>query len=233
MKSLLILSLLPSFVLGSYVDKKDIMGKEPRRLLVLCFLGGVVSTVTTLLVERLMSGLFNFEGLRDSTLGLFLYCLIYVALVEEGCKYFYLKNNTWKNKEYNHIYDAIVYSVFTSLGFATVENLLYVFSDGGGIITALIRAVISVPGHAFFAIFMGYYYGLAKQAELNNNRKLMKNNLLYALLVPVFLHGFFDFCLYMNSIVVFILFLCFVIFLYISSFKTVKRLSSITRNFEE
>ena len=121
-----------------------------------------------------------------------------------------------------------MYSVFVSLGFATLENIMYVFE--GGIGTALLRAVLSVPGHVFFGVFMGYYYGLAKQASINGNQKLVKHNLYHSLLLPVLLHGTFNFLLMTQNVTMVLFYLVFIVFLYIQAVKRIRRFSNIKIN---
>ena len=155
---LLILSVLPAVVLGIIIYKNDKLEKEPSGLLAKLFMGGIGAIGLTTLISFI--GVYIL-GIPEEFIGLpiwalALYSYLFIALTEEFSKWFFVKTITWNNKEFNHIYDAIVYSVFVSLGFATLENIMYVFE--GGIGTALLRAVLSVPGHVFFGVFMGYYY---------------------------------------------------------------------------
>ena len=78
---------------------------------------------------------------------------IFVGLIEEGSKFFFLYRFTWKDKAFNYRFDGIVYAVFVSLGFAALENVFYVFNYGTGV--ALQRALLTIPGHMSFAVYMG------------------------------------------------------------------------------
>lgn len=227
MQLLLFISVLPSIILGWYIYKNDRLEKEPKSLLIKLLFGGVGSVILTLVISGFILAFFpmfeSYEGL--DTFELFIYAFIVVALVEEFSKWIFLKLITWKNKEFGHIYDAIVYAVFVSLGFATLENILYVLN--GGLATGLMRAVLSVPGHAFFGVFMGYYYGIAKKHEIVNEKSKSLKHLFFSILIPVILHGIFDFCLMSGSIKLFIVYLLFVIGLYIYAFMTVKKVASV------
>lgn len=227
---LLILSVLPAVVLGIIIYKNDKLEKEPSGLLAKLFMGGIGAIGLTTLISFI--GVYIL-GIPEEFIGLpiwalALYSYLFVALTEEFSKWFFVKTITWNNKEFNHIYDAIVYSVFVSLGFATLENIMYVFE--GGIGTALLRAVLSVPGHVFFGVFMGYYYGLAKQASINGNQKLVKHNLYHSLLLPVLLHGTFNFLLMTQNVTMVLFYLVFVVFLYIQAIKRIRRFSNIKIN---
>ena len=115
--------------------------------------------------------------------------MLVVAPAEELGKFLVLRLITWKNKHFNYSYDAIVYAVFVSLGFAALENVGYVFSNGIG--TALMRMFTAVPGHACFAVFMGYFYSKAKYASLTKDKKCVLHIIL-SMLVPIVIHGIYD-----------------------------------------
>ena len=85
---------------------------------------------------------------------------IVAALTEEGMKFLAFYFFFWKNRNFNERFDGIVYAVYISLGFAGIENILYVFT--GGYSVGVIRALTAVPAHALFGIVMGYYFGMAK-----------------------------------------------------------------------
>jgi RsiW-degrading membrane proteinase PrsW (M82 family) len=116
---------------------------------------------------------------------------------EELCKLLLLAFVVWRSRHFNEYFDGIVYAVFLSLGFAGVENLLYVFGQETMMLsmtTAVVRAAVSVPGHFLFAVAMGYYLALAK---FEPAKRLL--NLIKAFLVPVMLHGAFDTLLMLSS----------------------------------
>ena len=226
MKFLLMLAVLPSIVLGWIIWKNDKVEKEPGGLLVGLFFSGIGSIIVTLLLSPFVYMLPMCNPETGNTLiELFFGVFIGVALVEEFSKWIFVKLITWKNKEFTHIYDAVVYAVFVSLGFATLENILYVVD--GGLVTALIRAILAVPLHTFCGVFMGYYYGLAKQSEINNNKKLVTRNLFLSLLVPILIHGFYDYCLFTGNPILVVLFYIFVILIYIFAFRRIIKLSKI------
>src|SRR4029450_10832400 len=62
--------------------------------------------------------------------------------------------------EFDEPLDGVVYGVAVALGFATLENFLFVARLGLGV--AWMRALFAVPAHALFGATMGYYAGRAK-----------------------------------------------------------------------
>lgn len=112
--------------------------------------------------------------------------------------------------------------MFISLGFAAAENILYVSGEGLGV--AIMRGVMSVPGHAIDAVFMGYFFAMAKKQSFLNKGK-EKQMLILALIVPTLLHGFYDFCLSTDSIVWIGIFAAYEVCITIGAFILVNRLS--------
>ena len=145
------------------------------------------------------------------------------ALVEEGGKYFALKRITWRSREFDYVFDGIVYAVVASLGFATIENVLYLLD--GNLSTAIMRAVFSVPGHAIYGVFMGSFYGLAKRFDSTGHPRKCRANLRHALWVPVLIHGFYDFCLSSKDSRLICVFFVFEIVVTILAFRRVRKFS--------
>ena len=228
---LLLLAVLPSIILGYIVYKNDKIEKEPTKLLVKLFLGGILSIVITLIITGLEYILFPNIGELEKInyITQFIYCFIGIAVIEEFSKWIILRSYTWNSKEFKHLYDAIVYACFVSLGFATLENILYVLQNGLG--TALIRAIISVPGHFFFAVFMGIYYGLARKCYTYKDMEGYKKNIALSVLIPTLLHTAFDFCLLSENMLFLLIFLGMMIALYIISFGKLFFIADIKENF--
>ena len=220
---LTLLSVLPSIVLFIFVWKKDKIEKEPPKLLLKLFLFGALTTVSAMILGEIFT-VITLEFIYEDTLTFAIIDnFILTALIEEGGKYFVLKKCTWKHKAFNYTFDGVIYAVCASLGFATLENILYVVGDG--LSTAILRALLAVPGHVIDALYMGCYYGIAKYEEALGNTKQSKSNLKKALLVPVLIHGFYDFCLSDESGLFLIVFLVFEIIITIKAVKKLKSLS--------
>ncbi len=177
---LIAMAVIPAALLMRYVYKCDRLDKESPRLLGKLVLMGIISTLIAYVIEVV----------TEDIGGLAIQCLI-IGFAEEGAKYALLRYKTWREPEFNCQYDAVVYAVFVSLGFALWENIRYVLSYG--FTTALIRAVTAVPGHACFGVFMGIWYGLAKRHDLSGNRESAKSCLVLALVLPALTHALYDY----------------------------------------
>lgn len=220
----LIIALLPIIAIAIYIYGKD-KNKEPKQLLFKLFLAGLVSTTITLVLTILLGiiiPIINVEKATELTgISLFIHTFIGVGLIEELSKWLMTYIISFNNKEFDELYDIIIYSVFVSLGFAGLENLLYV--SEGGLVTAIFRALLSVPGHACLGIFMGYYLGLAKISELKKDNFAKIKNILLSLIIPTILHGIYDYCLLSRSIISIIIFFLFIFILYIQSYKKINK----------
>ncbi len=137
---------------------------------------------------------------------------------EELFKFLALYFLIWKNPNFNEKFDGIVYAVFVSLGFAGVENVMYVAS--GGVSVALTRSLTAVPAHALFGITMGYYIGIAHLDPQKRNAFLRK-----AFFVPFLLHGIYDFILLSEEALLLLFFVPFMVALYFSAFRRMKVIS--------
>ena len=129
---LFILAVLPIALICRYVYTKD-SEKEPTSLLVGLFVSGISSCLLVFIINIILELLIPFFGYdtdQMSALELAIYIFIGVALVEEGCKWIFAKAIGFNNKNFDQPYDIIVYTTFISLGFAALENILYVMSYG-------------------------------------------------------------------------------------------------------
>ncbi len=222
---LLIISILPVILLGLYIYEKD-SEKEPKVLLLKLFSSGFLAAIMVLSFNLLISKFFpNFMSEENAGfLELFLMTFLGVALVEEFSKWLMIVVVGYKSKEFDQLYDIIVYSVFVALGFAMLENIFYVFSSDNGMVLGFSRAILSVPGHVGFGIFMGVFLGFAKINEEEN--KLMSFlYMILAILVPTLLHTVYNFCLMTDKYGFFIVFIAFVLALYIGAIIEVDRVS--------
>ncbi len=199
MSRLLSLALLPAAVLLAYIYYKDTIEKEPWKLLIKLFLAGALCAVPAALLEELGAHLIS--GVKNEWMYNGLYAFLVVAVAEEGCKFAFLCA-TWRSESFDYRYDAMVYAVCVSLGFAALENILYVFRYGFA--TGLFRAFTSVPGHCFFGVFMGHWFGRAKYARFYGLPN-MGGMLALSAIVPILLHGFYDYCCFMSDRFVFVL----------------------------
>jgi len=214
-------AILPALFLMRYIYRKDTVEKEPPGMLISLVFLGVAAALVAIVLESIGKNIISAYFAEDSQAYVIVTAFLGVAVVEEGAKFFFLKRRTWKDPNFNYRFDGIVYAVFVSLGFAAFENISYVM--GYGLTTAVVRAVLAIPAHMGFAVFMGVFYGRAKLcADMGNNtRKTL--NLWAGYLTAVLLHGFYDACAMIGSVLSTALFAAFVILMYVVVIRLVKK----------
>ena len=189
--TLLISSIAPALLIMFLIYKHD-LEKEPIQMLVKAFFGGVLSIFIALAIA-LPLGLFE-SAFPSGILRSFYTAFFCAGIPEEFAKWLIFYWLIKKAPHFDQYYDGILYAIFISMGFALVENILYVMEGGLGV--AVMRAVLSVPGHMLFVIPMGYYLSLSKF----ESGKEAANHRILSLVLPMLLHGTFDFILmYMNA----------------------------------
>lgn len=225
------LATIPAIVLLFYIYKKDKKEKEPMSMLIKLFIFGIISVIPILIVETILDLGVEILTTPGSVAYALLDGFIVAALSEEFFKRFFLKSGSFKNPNFNCMFDGVVYAVFVSMGFAIFENVLYVMDGGIGV--AIMRMLTSLPGHATFGVYMGYYYSKAKMYQVRGDVSNMKKNLKLSLIVPILIHGFYDFLLMMDesavgaglSTLAYITWFAFIIVLYIFTFTFVNKAS--------
>lgn len=191
---LLALSIAPVIFLLVFIYRQDKYEKEPLGLLLLAFLGGMVAIPVDLTLVTIIDTVFYSETVFYSA-------FIEAGLCEEFSKFIILFLLIWWNKNFNEHMDGIVYAAFVGLGFACIENVMYVMQAAdtdfsAGISTGIVRALLSVPGHFLFAVVMGYFFSMAKFSEHGRFGFLLSS-----LLVAATVHGLFDWLLMISDFI--------------------------------
>lgn len=191
---MLVAALLPAVLLWLYVWKKDPQ-KEPTSWLVKATLLGVALCIPVAILEMgIETVLFGVDGVPTNLADITIMAFFVAAIPEESFKLLALWLILRKNPFFDEHFDGIVYAVCIGLGFAAMENVLYVFNDEEWVTVAIGRALLAVPGHYAFAILMGFYYSIYHFVDKSPKIAVC------VLLVPVLAHGIYD-SLAMSSIV--------------------------------
>lgn len=237
-------ALVPALVLGIYIYIKDRSDKEPLSLLMMLFGLGALMCIPAAYTEGALLPIIDKFFLNADFMAMpiihhFVYYFVGVALVEEFFKWIALYKSTNNSTDFNSLFDGVIYAVFISLGFAAYENINYAVSYGWN--TALARAVTAVPAHMFFGVFMGYYYSLyhirkmahdleseyekAGYIEIAGEPISYNRELKRSIVVPVLIHGLYDFVCTIPTFFASISFIVFLAALYFVSFRRIKNFS--------
>ena len=154
---LLLLAIAPAVFWLWYFYRKDRYEPEPLSWVLLIYILGIAVTIPVALIE----------GVMGAVLPEFLIVVLVAPVVEELGKYLVVRKTVYESAEFDEPVDGIVYASAAGLGFATLENVVYVFSalETSMVLalgTGLVRAVLSVPGHVLFSAMWGYSLGKAR-----------------------------------------------------------------------
>ncbi|MGF7060542.1 PrsW family intramembrane metalloprotease [Brassicibacter mesophilus] len=208
---LFIIAITPAISIAYAVYLSDRYDREPISLLFKTFALGALSVIPTIVVERILNGINIFPGI----LGIAFTSFIIAGFTEEFFKREVVKRLIYHNRHFNEKLDGVVYCIFSALGFATVENIIYVvFRFSFNSYVGLYRGILSVPAHSIFAVTMGYYLSLAKFAKNDADEALYLKKSLY---MPLILHGIFDFMLMARIPAFGVVFIPYVIYLWITN----------------
>lgn len=150
---------IPGIAWLAYFYRCDRYEPEPVKLVIRTF---IVGMLVALALGTAYGGL-------DYPWGPYMWAaVIFAPLVEEPAKFLVVRWTVFNSRQFNEPFDGIVYAVSAALGFAAVENIMYVaggwFDIGpvAGLYTLLSRTVLSVPGHALFSAWWGAALGYSK-----------------------------------------------------------------------
>ncbi|MFK7969622.1 MAG: PrsW family glutamic-type intramembrane protease [Bacteroidia bacterium] len=190
---LLALALAPIAFILLYVYLRDEYDKEPLKHLIIAFIGGVVIAFPVVLIGNGLSEWWGLDGSSPSIIKVIVYTFVIVACTEEGMKYLVTRWYCYRLPEFDESYDGIMYAVTVSMGFAAIENVLYVSQGGASV--GWLRAFSAVPAHAIFGTAMGYFAGKAKFNPIISPWFTR----MIGLFLAIILHGAYDFFLFQQS----------------------------------
>lgn len=196
-------AIVPVAVALLYIYKKDSAQPEPPKWLAKAFWYGVLSALLSFVFSTPLGAIFGLDlntEVYPSIIDAFADAFLLAAIPEELAKLIMLWLLLRKNPYFDEKFDGIVYAVCIGMGFAGIENVMYLFEgfeDGSWITIGISRALFSIPGHFFFAVLMGYYYSLYHFGIDRSIRVKVQ-----ILMLPILAHGIFDgilFCTQVNE----------------------------------
>lgn len=214
--SVLAAAIAPGIALLAYFYWKDRYDTEPLPMIVKLFLMGALIVLPIMIVQRGLTLMWGESPLTFS--------FVISSGVEEFFKWFVLYHIVFNHTEFDEPYDGIVYAVAVSLGFATLENVLYAFLQPSSFGSLLMRALLPVSGHALFGVFMGYSLGKAKFSK----GRSVRLHLALALSVPLLLHGIYDYMMMSVSQAWLWLVVPFMFLLWFSGIRQVNRANAVS-----
>ena len=181
-------AVVPAMILMYYIYRKDRVEKEPAGLLLKLFIAGAVSTGAAIILE-IAAEYLEVNVLTQVNAGAATFAIVdatMVGIIEEACKFFFLKRITWKNPNFNYTFDGIVYAACVGLGFAGTENILYLLQSDDWVGTGIVRGLTAVPAHFAIACAMGYFYSKRHFGDRSRITAVC------ILAVPILIHWIYD-----------------------------------------
>lgn len=182
----LLLAAVPALLIVMYFNRRDRYRPEPRGRIIRVFLLGLLSTVPAIIIELAVSEFRYWLNPYEILFPLFK-AFVIAGLVEEGIKYLTVMKFAYPRENFDEVMDGVVFTVIAGMGFACMENILFVL--GRGMAVGVLRAFTSIPMHASVSVIMGYCIGRAKFSPSRRNRNGL---LLRGLLLAILFHGLYD-----------------------------------------
>lgn len=178
---LLLAAIIPALLFLAVIYRADRQREKPQFVFLLYFVGMLIVLPAAFAEKYLLDLYSQTSEPQTGFLATLITAFFIAGAVEESLKAIAFRRLVYPKSFFNEPYDGVVYAVAIGLGFATVENIMYVLSSG--LATAFVRAFTAVPAHALFGIVMGTYFSRAKFEEAP---------IWPAFVVPALLHGLYD-----------------------------------------
>ncbi len=188
---LIAMALAPGVAIALFIYLRDTHEPEPIKPLLLGLLAGAISFFIAVGVSLFLNSVTHIEP--TDVVAQLIRAFVFVGLLEEASKFLFLRTYFYRLPHFDEPFDGIVYAVMIGMGFASAENILYVLQGGGG--TAVMRMFTAVPGHAVFAVIMGYFVGEARVFPTSAGLYLT-----IGVLFATFAHGLYDYFLFISFI---------------------------------
>jgi RsiW-degrading membrane proteinase PrsW (M82 family) len=171
-----LLAMAPGLFWLYYFYSKDRYDPEPVVWVLGIFLLGATVTVPVAVLE----------GVLGAVAGGILAAVVVAPVCEEIAKYLVVKKTVYRSRVFDEPVDGIIYAAAAGLGFATIENILYLFSAFDesllfALQTGVVRGLISVPGHVLFSVMWGSALGMARFMPEQEGNRLVRNGLVLAM----------------------------------------------------
>lgn len=206
----LIVAIVPALLVFLIVYKMDTIEKESPKLLFKLFLGGAVAYGGAFLLGGLGRAFLQsvYTG-KNVILFHLLDSFVLCALFEQVLLLCIIALLTWKDDEFNYIFDGVVYAVTASVGLSITENLIYIFRNAST--HKLSELLLTLAGHTICAIYMGYFYSMSKNDKGAGEKKLSKSHMFEAAFIPVVIYGIYIFTLNIQIIFFYVVFIIYAI----------------------
>ena len=188
-------SVLPALAVAGYLWYGDPTRREPFVTLAATFVLSMLFASFAGVINTVLGPVFELAGL----LGVVAFFFLVVGPVEEFVKWLAIRVYAYRTDAFQSIIDGVVYGAVAGVGFAAIENLIFIVTgflearDAAGIAPTTAATSIAAqrflvgPGHVVFSAWAGFYLGLAKFNPENRGPIVVKG-----LLIAAFIHALYN-----------------------------------------
>ncbi|MBU1179034.1 PrsW family intramembrane metalloprotease [Patescibacteria group bacterium] len=190
--------ILPALLWLWFWLKEDRLRPEPRRLIILTFLAGMAVVAFALLSEQAVFFVFKKANLTTALDG---FLLLFVwAAIEETAKYLAAQKTALNKKEFDEPVDALIYLITAALGFAALENVIFLISviNDYGLMAGLITGNLRFAGATLLHILSSSAIGGAIAFSFFRPKKYLRNIFL-GIITAILLHTVFNYFIIKSS----------------------------------
>ena len=220
------IALIPGIFWVWFYRRKDKKHPEPLKLIIQIFLWGMVITLPAIGLELAVDYFFPYS--RSSNFFVVICSALFVvAPIEEFLKYFVVKEKVYENPAFDEPIDGIIYAIVAALGFASLENILVVFSEGQDAI--ILRFATATLMHAITSGIVGYHLGLLKFGKKQKQYSDRKRKYFIAqgLIIAIILHGVYNIIAGTRTALTISLIAMVIIIMYLMLSKSIKELKKV------
>jgi RsiW-degrading membrane proteinase PrsW (M82 family) len=180
----LLAGILPALLWLWFWLREDNLHPEPRTLVAVTFLGGMIVVVVAIICER-----YVYDVVLDQN-----YRYIAWAAIEEICKLLAVSVIALHSRQMDEPIDAMIYCITIALGFAALENSLFILSplDSGniarGIITGNMRFIGATLVHTVCSAIIGFMIGVT----FYKNLFIKTIAIIFGVILAIVLHAGFN-----------------------------------------
>jgi len=232
----IVFGILPSLTWLAFYLRKDIH-PESKRMILKIFIWGAVITLPVFFAQIALATLLSKLNWNPVVVSA-LYWFVVISFTEEIFKYFVVKSEALSHYEFDEPVDAMVYMVVAALGFAALENILYLFSPvdrisfndlvNRAVVISFVRFIGATFLHTLCSALVGYF--LAISFKETKKRMIL---FISGIIIATLLHGLYDFSIMTIGgplkVIIPIAILIFLAFFVASGFKKLKKLKSICK----
>ncbi len=207
--------------------QEDSANPEPRGLVVVTFIAGIVAVLFVLPLQQIVYHYF-YNYFRESTVLLF----FLLALVEEFMKFFVAYVVAFRSKAFDEPIDAVIYMVTAALGFTALENALFLFDplSNGSIVESIVTGNMRFIGASILHVMSSAIVGLSLALCFYKDRKVRRHMIFFGIIAATVLHTAFNLSIISDSgsnLFVTFLILWFSVIGLLLFFEKIKRLNPI------